>query len=87
MNGWMKWLAAAACVAVIGGVGYSIVTDRGDRRAAERDASRDAKLTACRNRISDMRSGRRSGDDQTVLTDCALNGYIRQQEMIEALKP
>jgi hypothetical protein len=86
MNGWQKALIALACVVVIGTAGIFIAADRADRRTEKTEAKRLASETACRDKLREVRDGKASGDDVTVLTDCALNGFISQSDVVDALQ-
>ncbi len=86
MDGWQKGLIALACVVVIGVTGIFIAADRADRQAEKNEAKRLASETACRDRLRDSRDGKKSGDDVPALTNCALNGFLSQSDVLDALK-
>lgn len=81
MDGWLKFLIATACVVVIAGGGYYAWSEHTE--ANKRAALSDRRLHAasCGQRVRDIKSGRLSGDDFSVLQDCVIRGALGERDM------
>jgi hypothetical protein len=86
MEGWLKWLIALACVVVLSFAGIFIAADRADRQGKKMEAKRSASETLCRDRVEELRTGKTSGDDLSILTNCMLNGFLSRSDVIDALQ-
>ncbi|ULJ73589.1 hypothetical protein [Rhizobium gallicum] len=81
MDNWLKWLVAFTCLVLILGVGRVVWSDRStaDRETFVRDRVEQARR--CRERLSTIAAGRLSADDTQVITDCALQGHISNEDV------
>ncbi len=86
MEGWVKWLIALTCLIVLGFTAIFIAADRADRQAKTMEAKRSNSETLCRDRLEELRTGKTSGDDLSVLTNCVLNGFLSRSAVIDALQ-
>lgn len=81
-----RGLVAVTCAAVIVGVIYMIWSDRAEGGRAEQPAKKQASLSFCNARLTDIGDGKISGDDQIVLSDCILNGHVSDDDIQRAYK-
>ncbi|MDR9781588.1 hypothetical protein [Rhizobium redzepovicii] len=86
MDGWLKGLIAVTCLAVIGGIGYFILADRNDRQKAVNVDRQQVDAAYCRERLSQIRSGKLSADDIPVVDNCVLNSLLKQSDVIDAFQ-
>lgn len=86
MDGWAKGLIAVTCIALMSGIGYLIVADRGDRRHPGKVARIKLDSLYCQERLSRIHRGKMSADDIPVIDDCFLKGFVSQSDLVAAFK-
>lgn len=86
MASWFKGLVAVTCGFVIVGIIYMIWTDQLASREAVRTGQLEQRRTTCYERLAAIREGKKSGDDQLVISDCIINGFLSDDDIQSAYK-
>lgn len=81
MDNWLKGLIAAACIVVIGGVGYLVWAKHSETVERQRVADARAEQAMCNAMISEMKSGRLTHDWRVLhVANCIVGGYLTESD-------
>lgn len=79
MDGWLKFLIAAACVVIIAGGGYFAWTEYQQKQVAEAASQERTMVNGCRATLTRLGSSAKGLRDH-----CVAQGYITREQAAKA---